>query len=155
FPTIKKALNFIEYRNILNNTLNTYDKYIKEQQQLKEQYLNTMLKIPVNIHTDIVEKFGKFENSTELAIELLNYIKPNIKKVKKLYVVYSMFIRILYPRTEIKNYFELDATASGLQMTAMLFQDKKLAYICNLVKSPIPYDIYDQCSSFLLNDLEL
>jgi len=155
FPTIKKSLNFISYKNILDNTLNTYDKYIQQQEILKQEYLNSMLKAPVNIEKDIVEKFKNIHNSTELALKLLNYIKPKIKKVKKLYVVYSMFIRILYPRTEIKNYFELDATASGLQMTAMLFQDKKLAYICNLVKNPIEEDIYHQCSSFLLNDIEL
>lgn len=155
-PTIKKFILNETYKNVLDKHFYSYDLYLKEQYNLKEQYLNNLLNIDLNIEKDIIQKYKNIENSWELGYEILNFIKPHIKKIKKLYVVYSMFIRILFFRKGIQNYFELDATASGLQMTAILFQNRNLAVLCNLANNKfIKEDIYDQCSSFLIKNLDL
>lgn len=51
----------------------------------------------------------------------------------------------------------MDATASGLQMTAMLFHHRKLAEICKLVDIPNNNvkDIYESSSSYLMYQLDL
>jgi hypothetical protein len=155
-PILKNFIINETYKNVLDKYFYSYEIYLKEQYKLKEQYLNSLLNINVNIEKDIIQKYKNIENSFELSYEILNFIKPHIKKIKKLYVVYSMFIRILFFRKDIQNYFELDATASGLQMTAILFQNRDLAVLCNLANNTnIKEDIYDQCSSFLIKNLDL
>lgn len=155
-PTVKKFIVNKTYKNVLDEYFYNYDIYLKEQYKLKQDYLNNLLTININIEKDIIQKYKNMPNSFELGYEIMNFIKPHIKKIKKLYVVYSMFIRILFFRKDIQNYFELDATASGLQMTAILFQNKKLGLFCNLANNDkIQEDIYDQCSSFLIKNLDM
>lgn len=142
-----------------NITFNHYKRFKKVSQIA---YLYSLFNKNNISKSDFIIKLNLWKKHTLnnlLFFDILDYLKVNVKKVKKLYVVHSMICNLLLPQAEIQNYFEMDATASGLQMTAMLFHHRKLAEICKLVdvqhNSKNVKDIYESSAEYLKNQLDL
>lgn len=140
----------------------TFNHYNRLQKVLQITYLYSLFNKNNISKSDLIAKLNLWKKhilNNFIFFDILDYLKLNVKKVKKLYVVHSMICNLLLPQAEIQNYFEMDATASGLQMTAMLFHHRKLAEICKLVdvknNSKNVKDIYESSAEYLLNQLNL
>ena len=163
YEGIHRILKSDQARKVLSDQAYLFDTYKETSRTLAKEYLLGLLDLKdmtIDAFDNTLEKIRNEEDLFKRSIELLNFLIPRVKKVKKLYVVHSMILKDFHNEGEFSNYYELDATASGLQMTAMLFKDRKLAEECNLVESANKsrQDIYKETSSFFnekLNSLSL
>lgn len=92
----------------------TYTEYLKDN-------FNNMAIEDKNLKEDV---------STQL-----RYISSNIKKKSKLFINHSRIIN--YKKGNINDFYELDATSSGLQIISMLFDNVTLGELTNLEGSKI------------------
>jgi hypothetical protein len=111
-------------------------------------YINSYL----NLKSEDLKKLIKNQSFIGNQRKLLNYIKPIIKKYKKLFYVHSLIVYEqfrywdLHDKTII-NYIQKDASSSGFQVMAAFFRDPQLAQISNLIGKE-NYDLYTKSSLY-------
>lgn len=134
------------------------DKLTYIRKYLKPEYVRDIDIVNSSVD-DIANKAGTdrllyLDASFEETLELL---RPRIKQKKKLFYVQSLIMLRKNPQPEIANYYELDANASGLQMTSILLNSKQLAQVCNLYKyedNPKIIDLYTIAGQEFSQNLE-
>lgn len=139
--TLEKNTFFesIDVTRLFEQELTTYENYLTINENLKISYIFKLFENP-NLNIEqlkcSLENFKNNSTSSEhLFKQTLAYVKIHITNLKRLYVLHSAILLYLNPIPKITNYFELDATASGLQMTSMVLRDANLADFCNLSPS--------------------
>jgi hypothetical protein len=99
-------------------------------------------------HFKSITPYVDFENRLSINVCILRDIVEKIKKPKKLaqaFLFFFSFIDRPYNFENIEPIFELDATASGTQMTSFLLHSKSLAEICHIIPTTEPFiDIYSK-----------
>jgi hypothetical protein len=149
--TLQKATFFesIEVATLFKKELGTYNNYLTINEDLKMSYIFKLFENPALNIAQLkctLETFKSNSISSEhLFKETLAYVKIHMTNLKRLYVLHSTILLYLNPVPKITNYFELDATASGLQMTSMVLRDANLAEFCNLstkTSNSTNHDIY-------------
>lgn len=150
--------------NLIKSELSTYENYLEQDQLLKIKNLydlfeNTELSLE-DLKTYLVYIKNKKLSERDLFVETLDFVKKYMNNSKLFFVLHSSILLYLNPKNKIANYYELDATASGLQMTAMVLRDANLGELCNLtffeesknLNNDI-YIIFSKASSFYLYKL--
>src|ERR1700753_1318990 len=127
--------------------------YIVANQNIKTQMINCIYDYIcnyINLKRDDLENIIKDDKFFKDPIMQLDFLMTKIKKHKKLFYVHSLiyYEQLRYRGkhdTNIFNYFQKDASSSGLQMLSILFRDPVLAEIAN-VKGNSNSDIYQRAS---------
>ena len=141
---IKKVLKYNQ-EEIMNNNLN-YEEYKKENKRnIKELLLNSWKIIDENILINQINKKDKLKDIIEKVYEYIKHPEELILAIHQIY-------RYKYPHEELSLYYNKDATASGLQITAMLFRDKDLANKVNLIGYE-KQDIYSLAAQYFMETL--
>lgn len=115
-------------------------EYIKAMQSLREAQLENLCHSKYNISMlDSLRKNQDNYNAGTITMSMLvrnltQVASSVVKKPKKMVQACSM-INHLFNRTGAYHPYELDATASGIQMTAILLRSKNLASWCSLIKN--------------------
>lgn len=139
-----------EVFTLMEKEMFTYKNYIIKEAYLKLKYIHSLLENKTisleTLNKDLQELRIKHKSYTYLFEYSLIYIKKYMTNIKKLFVLHSAILLYLKQLPNIMNYYELDATASGLQMTSMVLRDATLGELCNLTlsqdKQNINYDLY-------------
>jgi len=149
---ITKCFTFMQPLTELKEAVEMSAKHLM-QKNLENimQYILTYLNITREEFYDILSDEGYFNNQREL----LDFLMTRIKKPKKLFYVHSLihYEQLRYRGKHDKNifnYFQKDASSSGLQMLSILFRDPTLAEIANL-KGKHNYDIYTKAANNCLD----
>lgn len=91
-------------------------------------------------------EFKNMLNSKYSINALWNFIVTNVQKKEEIFRAFSYVNLFLNPSSVYSNTYGLDASQSGIQMTAMLFKSKRLATYCNLI-GETKFDLYGRCAS--------
>jgi DNA-dependent RNA polymerase len=125
---VSKALLFKEQQEYISNM--DYNTYVQNNNKLRYNYIHDFF--DSNLISN--EEFNKLYNHDNLTdIKTIARIKHTLKKSKRLFIVHSMLLLERYPQDNIQNYYEIDATCSGLQMVSLLVKSPELASLCNLI----------------------
>ncbi|MFZ0576201.1 MAG: DNA-directed RNA polymerase [Psychrobacillus psychrotolerans] len=100
----------------------------------------------------------------ELFSHVLALFSKTIKKTKKMLLALNLLRSILFEGRFQKDFpiktfrmkpypYEVDATASGIQMTAMLLKDSQLAAWSNLKHNPAGHDLYTEAGNRFKSDV--
>jgi hypothetical protein len=125
-------------QKILSMTLKEYKKKDKE---LGYNYIYDFF------NPDLMSK-AEFKqlyyNDNLVDYNTLFRIKNTLRKAKRTFIVHSMLLLERYNSdADILNYFELDATCSGLQMVSLLLNSNDLAKLSNLI-GDVKSDVYNE-----------
>jgi hypothetical protein len=139
-----------EIVNLLKNKLADYNSFTDENESLKISYVYELFEnstFSFEIFKEILLKYKESKLSYTLIFkESLLFVKTYVKSIKLLYMIHSAILSLVFPENTISNYYALDATASGLQMTSMVLRDRDLGELCNVSlpqnNSSINKDIY-------------
>lgn len=150
-----------------NNKLNIHRHYLHIQkafiENLKTEKLKEIVKnmsvdtFSIKLHEDELSYLYKFFNSSKVSRkdfesvlmtqqnsdDLLSFIRQNKKKDEYTFLIQSYIYQYKsqIKKPFISNYYELDASTSGLQMTSILLYDKNIGKKCNLLGTE-KVDIY-------------
>lgn len=108
----------------------SYEEYLIQDKQLRYAYIYSFFDTNKMSHERLQQLYYSDVLNSSETLELLYNC---LKKKKKLFIVHSLLLLERFPQANIENYYEIDATCSGLQMVSILLNSKSLAQLCNLI----------------------
>jgi len=164
FPLAKafiKPFSFCNKVNIYRHYPDIQKAFIEnlKTEKLKEVVKNMSLDtFSFKLREDEISYLYKFFNSSQVSRkdfisvlmtphqnsnDLLSFIRQNKKKDEYTFLIESYIYQYINQSNKpfISNYYELDASASGLQMTSILLNDTNIGKKCNLLGAE-KVDIY-------------
>lgn len=130
----QEKLDELSQKDLKKENIKEFHKYIKNYLNIDDQQYLTLIK----------------SNNYHKKDSLLDFLYTNIKKPKHLFYVHSLinYEQLRFRNKNIQhfcNYYQKDASSSGLQMMSILYRNPELAKMSNLSGND-NYDIYSKAT---------